>query len=768
MKKYCILCLLLFCAFAQAPGQARHRLRGSANITGHILHAETGEHLGYASIVLKGTTLMAISDASGHFHLQVPGGDFVLEASLMGFSPQAKSVNIGPGEVKEVTFELSEDVVALDQVVVSASRTEVLRRNSPTLVNVITPDLFETANASRLSEGLNFQPGVRVEDNCQNCGFNQVRINGLDGHYSQILIDSRPVFSALTGVYGLEQIPANMIDRVEVVRGGGSALYGSSAIGGTINIITREPVRNSASVAHSFTSIGKGDALDNNTTFNASLITENGKAGIIAYGQKRSRNGYDYDLDGFTELPELLSQTMGLRSYLKTGLYSKFSFQYHSIQEYRRGGDLLERPPHEANVAEQIEHNINGGGVNFDLFSESYKNHLNVFASFQHTGRKSYYGGNKDLLAYGTTRDLTLVGGAQYTHKWDRLWFMPAEFIAGAEYNYNGLEDESIGYEHYVNQIIHIFSGYAQNEWSTDHWGFLIGVRLDKHNLIDKPVFSPRVTVRFNPGRDVNFRACYSTGFRAPQAFDEDFHIAVVGGERVVTVLAKDLREERSGSFSLSADMYHTFGNVQTNLLVEAFYTELKDVFALRALGMKDDKGNDVLERYNGSGATVKGFNLEGKAVLSQAFQIQAGLTLQRSLYESPEQWSEDPAVAPVRKMFRTPDAYGYFTAGFTPFREFTFSLSGTYTGEMLVQHMAGSGTPCDVAVTTPRFYDLNVKCTYDITLCKQFKMQLHVGVQNVFNAYQNDFDEGAERDSGYIYGPSLPRSIFLGIRFDI
>jgi outer membrane receptor for ferrienterochelin and colicins len=219
---------------------------------------------------------------------------------------------------------------------------------------------------------------------------------------------------------------------------------------------------------------------------------------------------------------------MGLRSYLKTGLYSKLSFQYHGIQEYRRGGDMLEKPPHEANVAEQTEHNICGGGLNFDLFSESYKNHLNVFASFQHTGRKSYYGGNKDLLAYGTTRDLTLVGGAQYTHKWDRLWFMPAEFIAGAEYNYNGLEDESIGYEHYVNQIIHIFSGYAQNEWSTDHWGFLIGVRLDKHNLIDKPVFSPRVTVRFNPAWDVNFRACYSTGFRAPQAFDEDFHIAVV------------------------------------------------------------------------------------------------------------------------------------------------------------------------------------------------------------------------------------------------
>ena len=103
--------------------------------------------------------------------------------------------------------------------------------------------LFESTHATCLAQGLSFQPGVRVEDNCQNCGFTQVRINGLDGHYSQILMDSRPIFSALTGMYGLEQIPANMIERVEVVRRGGSALFGASAIGGTINIITKEPTR---------------------------------------------------------------------------------------------------------------------------------------------------------------------------------------------------------------------------------------------------------------------------------------------------------------------------------------------------------------------------------------------------------------------------------------------------------------------------------------------------------------------------------------------
>ena len=120
-----------------------------------------------------------------------------------------------------------------------------------------------------------------MENDCQNCGFTQARINGLDGHYSQVLIDSRPVFSALAGVYGLEQIPSSMIDRVEVVRGGGSALFGASAIGGTINIITKEAMSSSAGISHDLTSIGVSGALDNNTSLNASMVTDDGRGGAV-------------------------------------------------------------------------------------------------------------------------------------------------------------------------------------------------------------------------------------------------------------------------------------------------------------------------------------------------------------------------------------------------------------------------------------------------------------------------------------------------------
>lgn len=131
---------------------------------------------------------------------------------------------------------------------------------------------------------------------------------------------------------------------------------------------------------------------------------------------------------------------------------------------------------------------------------------------------------------------------------------MPSDLTLGAEYNYDGLEDEVIGYERYMKQKVRIAGTYLQNEWKNERWSLLVGGRLDKHNLVDHVIFSPRANLRFNPNRSINLRASYAGGFRAPQAFDEDLHVSLVGGERLVTRLADNLKEERSNSFSVSAD----------------------------------------------------------------------------------------------------------------------------------------------------------------------------------------------------------------------
>ena len=279
-------------------------------------------------------------------------------------------------------------------------------------------------------------------------------------------------------------------------------------------------------------------------------------------------------------------------------------------------------------------------------------------------------------------------------------------------------------------------------------------------------IFSPRVNVRFNPTDDVNLRLSYSGGFRAPQTFDEDLHVGMVGGSRLVTVLADGLREERSNSFSLSADLYHRFGDaIQANLLIEGFYTKLSHVFALRQLEEKDANGNSVQERYNAYGAKVYGINLEGKVAFDRLLQVQAGLTLQRSLYDEAIAWNEDVPEQLYRRMMRTPDTYGYFTATLTPLSRLSVSLTGNYTGSMLVGHNAGSGTETPVAVDTRSFFTLGTKVSYDFPVGSHLTLQVNAGVQNLTDAFQKDLDTGWNRDSAYIYGPSTPRSFFVGAK---
>ncbi len=767
MNKLIILALML-CASVQATIMGAERLT-DAHIQGHAVEQGSGEHIPFLTVRLLGTNIGTNTDATGHYFLKnIPEGDYEIEISGIGYVPQTRKVKVRKGHTAEVQFELEQDVFQIETVVVTGNKSEVKRRNSSSLVSVVGGQLFDMVGASCLAEGLSFQPGVRVENDCQNCGFTQVRINGLDGHYSQILMNSRPVFSALAGVYGLEQIPANMIERVEVMRGGGSALFGSSAIGGTVNIITRDPLNNTAEGSHTLTSIGTSSALDNNTTLNASVVSDNQKIGAFVFGQNRVRDGYDHDSDGYTEIPQLKTQTMGLRTFMRTSDFSKLTFEYHGTHEYRRGGDNLDLQPHMANVAEQTDHNIHAADASFDIWNSDYSNKLNVFAAMQNTRRNSYYGSGMDENAYGRTKDFVAVGGAQFTHQFKKLWFMPSELVAGVEYNHNYLNDVTLGYDHDVTQKVDIYSGYLQNEWRTDRWGFLVGARIDKHSLIDNAIISPRANIRYNPSDRLNFRLSYSTGFRSPQAYDEDFHVAVVGGERVVTVLAKGLKEESSQSLSASVDWYGSIGSAQTNVLFEMFYTALDDVFALRKLEELDAKGNQVLERYNGSGATVWGMNLEAKAVWSKHLQMQLGATYQRSRYKSPEYWSEDENVQPVKRMFRTPDLYGYVTLKYNPTKCLSASLSATYTGSMLVQHLQGSGTDVDVAVETPSFFDATLKLAYDFRVFDYATLQLNGGVQNIFNSYQNDFDRGEMRDSGYIYGPTMPRSLFVGVKVTI
>ena len=679
-------------------------------------------------------------------------------------------------EVVNNNHEQEKDIyktVGLDEVVVSANKNEVKRCDAPVVVSVIGAKLFETVNSPDLAKSLNYQSGLRVENNCQNCGFPQVRINGLEGPYSQILINSRPVVSALSGVYGLEQIPVNMIDRIEVVRGGGSALFGANAVGGTINIITKDPKDNSFQVSNTLSLMGS-NTWEENMGANASIVDPDNKYGLALYQSYRNRQPYDRDDDGFSEIGKISAHTFGLRGYYRPTQMSRLGIEYHTTNEFRRGGNKFDLEPHLSDITEQTRHIINSGGVNYDLFWKEYAHKLSIYSSVQHVDRNSYYGAQQNPDAYGKTKDLTYVGGATYNGKLKQLVFAPATLTAGLEYQYNSLHDIMTGYDRDLRQDVKIASGFVQSEWKISQVTLLAGLRLDSHNLIDNPILSPRVNMMWKPNDNIQARLTWSTGFRAPQAYDEDLHVTAVGGEGVLIQLADGLKPERSNSFSGSLDWSIQAGHFQINLLAEAFYTSLSNVFYLQNIGY-DAQGNSIQERRNGSGANVYGVNFDAKAAHGTNFYVQAGLTLQRSRYKELTTWSEDPGVEAVRDMPRTPNVYGYFTMSVQPVKALDLSLSGVYTGKMHVPHFAPvDAVPegyeytyinKDEMVHTPDFIDLSAKVAYTFGMGGRIKLQLNAGVQNILDAFQKDLDKGTYRDSGYFYGPTQPRTVYIGAK---
>lgn len=323
-----------------------------------------------------------------------------------------------------------------------------------------------------------------------------------------------------------------------------------------------------------------------------------------------------------------------------------------------------------------------------------------------------------------------------------------------------------LGYGRDMVQQVNIGGAYVQNEWKNSTWSMLVGMRLEKHNLLDNPVFSPRVNLRYSPHRDAIFRLTYAAGYRAPQAYDEDLHVGAVGGEVSLISLADDLKPEYSHSVSGSADLYRRFGAWDTNLTLEGFYTRLNDVFSLVENG-HDNQGNLLLTRVNSGDAYVAGVNIEAKAGYGKLLLLQGGYTLQRSRYTDDVAWSENPNIAPQRRMFRTPDHYGYFLASCTPLHDFTIAVNGKLTGSMLVQHYAGYVDE-DEEVETDGFFELGIKLSKEFHLFKHYTLELSGGVKNLLNQFQPDLDKGMDRDAAYIYGPALPRTWFLGLNLKL
>lgn len=745
----------------------------SGSIYGKI--TSDGVPLAFVNVQIKDSNTGTTSDADGYYSIEnLALGEATLIISYLGYETEKRSIMIDDEFTnKELNIALRPSEFVLDDIVVTGTKTFKRQTQSPIIVNILSSSTLENVQACNLSDGLKFQPGLRVEVDCQTCNYTQLRMNGLGGGYSQILINGRPIFSPLTGLYGMEQIPTNMIERIEIVRGGGSALYGTSAVGGTVNVITKIPQKSTYDIGYTYQNVN-GQAADRMLIGNATYVSKNGNFGASFFLNNRDREWYDHNGDNFSELPSLQNNSFGTNLFFQPRDNQKLELSLTKLNEYRYGGEMVNRPAHLASQSEERTHDVWLGSldyqVNFDGDNASFISYL----AAQRTDRDHFTGIAPDVgleledyllnPPYGVSLNTTFQGGAQLNRRLNNFLGGSTIFTVGAEFVLDDIFDEITAYNYQVDQVTRNYGLFLQNDWEINSsLSLLTGIRADKHNFVDRTIFSPRVSLLYRLKNTTQFRLTWGTGFRAPQAFDADLHIAFAGGGISRISLSPKLEEERSNSISGSINFDKVSEQFVAGFTLEGFYTHLNNAFYLHPLG--EDAFGERFEKRNGDGATVQGATLELRVNYQQKAQIEAGFTVQSSLFDEPVENIE--GLPAFREFLRTPNNYGYATLTFFPNKRFNTSVNIVYTGSMRVAHFAGAeGVEFDEYVDTQNFTELSFKTGYTFPL-KRINSGLEIfgGIKNITNAYQNDFDIGKNRDSNFVYGPANPRTFFVGLR---
>lgn len=708
----------------------------------------------------------------GKYAMRLAAGRHTLIFTYVGAEDKAIAVEVDGTTSYNVDILLQPSSQWVDDIVITGTKTFKHKTNSPISVQVLSRETLMGVQACNISEGLSFQPGLRVEVDCQTCNYSQLRINGLAGGYSQILINGRPIFSPLTGMYGLEQLPTNMIDRIEVVRGGGSSLYGSSAIAGTVNILTSIPKVDQFSIGHTQQVIGNS-ASDSRSSATWTNVTESGKAGVSVFANYRIRDFYDDNEDSYSELPYLRTASIGASSFWLPSDREKIEVSGSYINEYRLGGEMRrDIPSFQLGQGEERQHHVYTGSIDYQLNSDDKRRSLIAYVAAQHTDRDHYTGllpsdpAEREIhLAIppvGVSRVTTINSGVQVNADLSQDGSLSNILTLGAEILVDNVYDEISAYNYLIDQSTTSIGLFGQSDWQiTDKWNLLTGLRIDHHNLVDRLLVNPRLALMYKPTTSTRLRLSYGTGFRAPQAFDADLHIAFAGGGISRVQLSPELAPEQSQSWSASLSHDVISERYIIGFTLETFYTRLADAFFLQPIGQ--DAFGEVFEKQNSKGATVGGSTIELRANYDRKIQLETGLTWQQSRFDSPVQYIDD--LPGVSEFVRTPDWYGFATLSYTPESRWSSYLSYVYTGSMLVPHFAGSPSQLvDEIFTSSSFHDLQAKVSYVLPVTTSTDMSISLGCRNIFNAYQHDFDIGPNRDSNYIYGPALPRTFFLAV----
>ncbi len=411
--------LLLISIFIQAQ---------TARLSGKV--TSNNEPVEFANVYLKGTQLGSSVDNKGKFILKnIPPGTYTVIASFIGFNKEKKIITLKANESAVLNFELTEDNSTLDEVVISGTMKEVSKLESPVPVEVYSPTFFKANPTPSIFESLQNVNGVRPQLNCNVCNTGDIHINGLEGPYTMVLIDGMPIVSGLSTVYGLTGIPQSLIQRVEIVKGSASTLYGSEAVGGLVNIITKKPSNAPVLSADVFTT-GWGEVnTDLGVKYNLGKKTES----LLGVNYFNYQNPIDNNNDNFTDvtLQDRISIFNKINIHRKNNKVFTIAGRY--VYEDRWGGEM--------NWSKQYR----GGDV---IYGESiYTSRWETFGIYQLPTTENINfmfsaNGHNQNSVYGNTKYLAdqYIGFGQFT--WSKT-MGKHDLLTGVAYRYTYYDDNT-------------------------------------------------------------------------------------------------------------------------------------------------------------------------------------------------------------------------------------------------------------------------------------------------------------------------------------
>jgi outer membrane receptor for ferrienterochelin and colicins len=711
-----------------------------------VVRDSTAEVLPGVAVSVVGAPATAVTDQRGAYCIPaLPIGPHVVSFVLSGFKPSSLRATVASGA--PTALDLTMVPVLNTSVVVTATRTMRLLDAVPVRTEVIDRNAMQAASARTLADAVEFTTGVRVENNCQNCNFSQIRLLGLEGPYTQILVDSQPVISSLAQVYGIEHLPARMIERVEVVKGGGSALYGPGAIGGVVNIIPREARRTGGGLEARF---------ENGASFGGGLewASRDRETTITSFVQHDSVGARDVDDDGFTEISRRDLTAVGVRAArMALDGRARLTVDVARIGEDRRGGDQLDRAPHEAQIAEWIDSRRTSASAGwYHGIGKRLDYRVTVAAADTH--RDSYYGTGQDPNAYGETSSQLGLADAQVNHylgKHTLSW--------GGQVSRDRIIDAQPAYGRNLDSTAVGRGLFTQHDWTIGRgWQLLSGARVDWHSALARPVLSPRVALMISPYEALDIRVAIAQGFRAPQLFDEDLHLSSVAGDVRIIEIDPKLRDERATSMTAGVEWKPTVGPGQALFEANVFSTRLTHRFHLIERDRPETSMVEML-RTNLGGARVSGVELNAGWGIGDDLIIQGGVVAQRARFDQAE-----PDFG-SRDFFRTPRLYGNGTVRWNTHGGWELFSGLRVTGPMKAPHYAGY-IDADRLETTSSFLTVDASIGRRIKLDDRSLVITLTG-RNLTDSFQPDLDRGPLRDASYVYGPRFPRSLGVGMRVE-